>query len=318
MSKEGDKTWDYCKPIIDYDKCRETNQFELNVLTVEARKINDELSRIITEAEAVIKEFQGVRLGQAELDKQILQLIKSKKALDYNLNTCIYNLEKKWVIAEQQAITIGKDLDKAELQSLKKLELSSPAPAAPGSDAAESSTKSFHPTDADYMQRQEKLFNRKINELIEMRAKIDTVNCRGMEDYDHDLLGKGLKGEYFDNEGWMGKGRQRIDGKIDFDWKGASPIQGINPYNFSIRWQGYLKAPFTGVYKFLADSDDSTMITFNNEVIIGLNMKTATPESQSRNTIWLNQEKYIVQHPSVIRSKAYSRDVYLVGGTKYK
>jgi hypothetical protein len=139
-----------------------------------------------------------------------------------------------------------------------------------------------------------------------------------MEGYANDRSGTGIKGEYFDNEAWIGKGKKRLDSRIYFDWKGASPLQGVNPYNFSIKWEGYLKAPYTGIYQFVVETTDSVMITLNNQVILAHNMKSASPESKSRNTIWLNNEVYLTQHPKITKVKSQSRDIYLLGGNKYK
>jgi hypothetical protein len=116
----------------------------------------------------------------------------------------------------------------------------------------------------------------------------------------------------------MGKPKKRKDSTVNFEWKGAAPINGINAYNFSIRWQGFVRAPFTGKYKFAVESNDSTLVTFNDKVIIALNMKTAAPESLNRNQVWLDSEVFLTQHPSVVRDKANSNEIFCIGGNKYK
>lgn len=35
---------------------------------------------------------------------------------------------------------------------------------------------------------------------------------------------------------------------VDFDWNGESPMEGIYPDNFSIRWTTFLKIPVTEKY----------------------------------------------------------------------
>ncbi len=299
------KKWDYCKPIIDYDKVREKNQYELNVITVEARKVNAELLDLIGQAESAIRDLKAVRDGHAELDKKILLMTRATKATEYNLGN-LYALENKWLQAEKEAIGIGKKIDKAEEELKKALK-----------KKAHEKPK-YYPTDKATMSKQENLFDEVINEKIQRRRKTDKVDCKGMDGYEKDDVGVGLKAEYFDNEAWVGKGKPKRDAQINFNWKGSSPISGINPYNFSVRWTGFLKAPFTGHYRFSIDTGDSVMVTFNDKVIIAHNMKTAVKESQSRNTNWMNSEIYMLQHPKKNRNKAISQQVYLIGGNKFK
>lgn len=74
--------------------------------------------------------------------------------------------------------------------------------------------------------------------------------------YEEEPLGDGLKGYYFDNEGFVGSSKMQIDPVIDFDWAGEPPKEGINHENFSIRWEGMLKAPCEGNYIFTTITDD--------------------------------------------------------------
>jgi len=307
-AKEG-KDWDYCRPTIDYDKVREKNQSELNVLTVESRKINAELIEYESRAEVEINNLKDVRNGHADLDRQILLIQKTKEALENNLKSYIYNLAKKWSDAEKEAIRLAKIIEDKEKARLKKMAV----------DAVIKKEKVIFPKDRLTIKSEQVLYNQEISELIEEREKLtDKVNCDGMFSYEHEKNGKGIKGEYFDNETWMGQGKMRLDRKIDFSWNDTPPISGVNAYNFSIRWQGFLKAPFTGKYKFIVETSDSALVTLNDEVIIALNMKSAVAESLTRNTIWLNAEVYLAQHPNIVRDKANSKNIFLIGGHRYK
>src|SRR5690606_1049659 len=59
----------------------------------------------------------------------------------------------------------------------------------------------------------------------------------------------GLRAEYYQSKG-MNKADslkvQRVDGKIDFQFGEAGPIEGIEPDQFAIIWQGTLVAKETG------------------------------------------------------------------------
>ena len=55
---------------------------------------------------------------------------------------------------------------------------------------------------------------------------------------------EGLKAEYFANENWQNAPAvTRIDPQIDFDWNAASPVPGLSPRSFSVRWTGEFRCP---------------------------------------------------------------------------
>ena len=58
-----------------------------------------------------------------------------------------------------------------------------------------------------------------------------------------------------------------FDEIIDFDFMTELP-QGIPYKNFSVRWTGYLVAPRTGVYDFLAINDDGIRVYLDKKMII--------------------------------------------------
>jgi beta-glucosidase len=63
---------------------------------------------------------------------------------------------------------------------------------------------------------------------------------------------EGLKGEYFANENWQNAPAvTRIDSQIDFDWNAASPVPGLSPRPFSVRWTGEIQMPAPGDYRVM-------------------------------------------------------------------
>lgn len=61
----------------------------------------------------------------------------------------------------------------------------------------------------------------------------------------------GLRGAYFDNESLEGIPSVRLDPALDFQWSHGTPFPGaVGADYFSIRWNGYLRAPDTGDYTF--------------------------------------------------------------------
>jgi beta-glucosidase len=61
---------------------------------------------------------------------------------------------------------------------------------------------------------------------------------------------EGLTGEYFNSPDLTGTPvATRVDPQVNFDWNAASPLPGISPNAFSVRWTGTLSVPTTGDYK---------------------------------------------------------------------
>ena len=160
--------------------------------------------------------------------------------------------------------------------------------------------------------------NQKLSEVIQSRLKIDEKCCDGMLLYEDEKDGDGLKGKYFDNEQWLGAFQERIDETIDFKWTGASPKAGINKHNFSVKWEGFLAAPFNGEYTFFVECDDGVTVSLNGDLIIAHNIQTSAQENASRTENWMNHEIAKKADPTTNHFKGSSKPVHLTGGTKFK
>lgn len=82
--------------------------------------------------------------------------------------------------------------------------------------------------------------------------------------------GVGLRGEYFSNALAQGAPKLvRVDEVIDFDRSSITGLPEIatQPVS-SVRWSGWIKAPFTGAYHFHADTPNMR-ITVANKLVAG-------------------------------------------------
>ena len=62
---------------------------------------------------------------------------------------------------------------------------------------------------------------------------------------------QGLTGEYYSSKDGSGTPvLKRVDTQVDFDWTHASPVPGLNPDGYSVRWTGTLTPPKPGSYQF--------------------------------------------------------------------
>lgn len=230
---------------------------------------------------------------------------KSLSSLLNNLSS-LYNIESKWVHLEKKALEISKEIDKLE-EERKKLK-----------EEKDKKKKEYWPTDPVTLKNQSFKYNFMINPKLMRKEKSEEKNCDGMIGYEEDKLGNGIIGEYYDNEGWIGNSIERVDEKINFTWIGSSPIKDVNPYNFSVKWTGFLKAPFTGLYRFEIDTFDSALLFINNKIVISHNMQTVHSESVERTNNWLSHEVSKMKNPTKNSQKSKSNNIHLIGGNKYK
>ena len=83
--------------------------------------------------------------------------------------------------------------------------------------------------------------------------------------------GAGLKAEFFNSMDLSGPPvASRIDEKIDFDWDGKGPVDGLGKEDFSIRWTGRLNLERSGEYTFVARSDDGMRAYIDGTPVIDM------------------------------------------------
>jgi cytochrome c553 len=78
---------------------------------------------------------------------------------------------------------------------------------------------------------------------------------------------RGLRGEYFKSRRFRANERafDRIDSQVDFDFEDSSPDPDeLDPYEFSIRWEGSVLVPETGDYEFIIRTDHAARLWLND------------------------------------------------------
>ena len=79
----------------------------------------------------------------------------------------------------------------------------------------------------------------------------------------------GLRASYYDNMNLEGIPIiTRIDDYVNFNWHGSSPDSLINANNFSIKWEGFIKAPKSGRYDISISTDDGSRVFFDDKLVI--------------------------------------------------
>lgn len=78
----------------------------------------------------------------------------------------------------------------------------------------------------------------------------------------------GLYGEYYNGKSFDQLVMTRRDADINFVWNYSAPHARMDPGNFSVRWQGQIRAPKTGKYMFRAVVDDGMRLWVNGQKVI--------------------------------------------------
>jgi hypothetical protein len=76
---------------------------------------------------------------------------------------------------------------------------------------------------------------------------------------------RGVRGEYFKGRRMGSAVAKRVDPQIDFDFGTEAPVLEITePHEFSIRWQGSIMAPATGLYDFVVRTEHAARLWVND------------------------------------------------------
>lgn len=89
--------------------------------------------------------------------------------------------------------------------------------------------------------------------------------------YESNLPGKGigLAYEYFENDNLTNFKEKGIDSVIDFNWGVGSPSKSISKdQNYSIRWKGYIQAPYDEDYVFYVTYDDGASLWVDRQLMV--------------------------------------------------
>ena len=111
---------------------------------------------------------------------------------------------------------------------------------------------------------------------IEVVTLLDSRKTAVVETKSSELLppkdkenGKGLYGEYFANPDFSGQPKHvRFDEQVSFDFGKGSAFEDMPADGFSILWTGRFVPRYTGLYKFVLESDDGSKLYIGDDLII--------------------------------------------------
>ncbi|MCA9835455.1 MAG: hypothetical protein KC422_01010 [Trueperaceae bacterium] len=90
----------------------------------------------------------------------------------------------------------------------------------------------------------------------------------------------GITAEYFGSTDFTGVSKARIDRNIHFDWQAVSPIKGLLPGPFSVRWQGYLISQEDEVVKpIITAQGEAKLFIEGREILPGQSLELKAKQS---------------------------------------
>jgi hypothetical protein len=82
------------------------------------------------------------------------------------------------------------------------------------------------------------------------------------------VLSPGLRGDYYEGLNFEHLVWTQRDARLDFDWHERSPVPGVPPTSFTVRWTGWLVPPVTGHYVLYLTVDDGVRLWLDQRLLL--------------------------------------------------
>jgi len=80
--------------------------------------------------------------------------------------------------------------------------------------------------------------------------------------------GDGLRGIYYDREGFATPKVNRVDPTVNFAWGKGAPAPDMGADGFSVRWSGFVEVPTDGSWRFYTQGNDGMRVWIDGEKVI--------------------------------------------------
>ncbi|KJP84988.1 hypothetical protein AK88_05383 [Plasmodium fragile] len=109
---------------------------------------------------------------------------------------------------------------------------------------------------------------------VEMKRETDGFtdveqNCENFEGYEKEPNHDGLKVFYFNNPLLEGiPVESKMENRINFSYTNRGPSDMVSPYRYSMRYDGYLMSPHSGMYTFTFETNCYARLMLNGKVVL--------------------------------------------------
>lgn len=107
------------------------------------------------------------------------------------------------------------------------------------------------------------------------------------------VIQHGLLGNYYNNSDFTNLAMTRTDPTIDYNWGSGAPSSNMGSNTFSVRWTGFVVAPYTETYTFYTVSDDGIEIYVNSQLVVSDWSNHSARERQGTITLTAGQRTSI-------------------------
>ena len=297
--EKGAKQWDYCKPVMDWDKARQKAQELYEKFARECRIVKASVSTVMNPGNQAIRKLNNVKTEQNELDSRVNDLINEAQVIMENVDS-LNNAKIQWSQLENQCLDIYAQIKEVELEK----ELLEKEKGIIDIDPSQRKEEKMD-TSEDIIRDEQKQCGAAINPMLQEKIITTETNCEGFENYDIETEGTGLNVFYFPNPDYIGIPVSQIDPLLDYESL-ILPDQ-IPSKSFSIVWKGFIKPPIDGDYQFSVESSTEVSIVLNGNNIFYSNL--AIKGKDTTGNIHLTGEKL---YPIVIRLRYNSHSSNII------
>lgn len=167
---------------------------------------------------------------------------------------------------------------------------------------------------------------------LQMDIKNETVsskqaaeNCEDSPGYENEPVSDGLKISYFASPFFEGIPIETGHVKnTNFFYNNRGPIDNVSPFKYGIKYEGYLLAPHSGTYVFIAETDCAVRLFLDSRSILTYGLEEVEEDEEEKN---LGNFKDLSKYKKVRYSKnndeksevikKTSKPIELIGGEKH-
>ncbi|KAK2194655.1 bifunctional Calcineurin B protein/Fibronectin type II domain/Fibronectin type II domain superfamily/PA14 domain/EF-Hand 1 [Babesia duncani] len=156
-----------------------------------------------------------------------------------------------------------------------------------------------------------------LKEQLEAYRKYTTnshKNCAMVRGYHQSVVGDGIIGSYYDNPFFRGTPKGFIHhGNVNLIWNERVGVDGVPIEAFSVRLEGFLRAPATDLYTFYIEGDCNVRMFLDKEEIMSQGFDNQRPFDKDFGPV----TPLALDGRAICNVSLKSRAIKLVGGTRY-
>lgn len=292
--EKGSKSWDFCKPNMNYDSLRKTNQEMIGEIGVKIRQENNQLSRQNLSAQSSLGKFDQNKKATEVFQLKVSELSSKINTLSQRVQSLL-GKQKDWEDLENKATAVGEFTTEKlpKLGNNKKaasLLLGLSCRASSYSDMTNDledignmiSSQELEDPHSDIRSNSigldqqinseltHKISNSRENPALQQKPINENMNCEGMIGYEDSTSSAkcGLEAKYYNNDTFSGVYQTETIKSLEVDFAGSSPHPEVNSKVFSASYSGFLQPPTDGNYQFLITFIDFIELKIDDQIVV--------------------------------------------------